>query len=315
MKKKILIATRKSSLALWQANYVKARLLEAFPDLQIDLLAMLTTADKMSEIPLNKLGGKGLFVKELEKALLEHKADLAVHSVKDMPFELPAGLVLTATMKREDPRDVLVSTYDSLAAMPAGATVGTSSLRRRAQVLAIRPDLTVKPLRGNVETRLAKLDAGEFEGIILAAAGLKRLNLIDRIKYYFPVDEIIPAVGQGALGIECREEDDELKEMLNFLNDKNTHYCIKAERSFNAKLGGSCQFPIAGHAILQNEGLTLTGVVGDLNGTQLLKTQSSSDYLKAEEIGLEAAENLLAQGAEEILQQALIESRLNDTNE
>lgn len=309
MIRSIQIATRKSPLAWWQAKHVKTELQAHYPDLEIELKGMLTTADKLFATALNKIGGKGLFVKELEQAILDHEADLAVHSIKDMPAQLPDGLVLAAILPREEPRDVLVSKHwQTLTQLPLAATVGTSSLRRSAQVLAMRPDLKIKPLRGNVGTRLKKLDEGEVDALILAAAGLKRLQLDNRIGSYFAIEHMLPAAGQGAIGIECRSQDTYLINLINFLNHPPTRQCITAERSFNEKLGGSCQFPIAAYAVIHQKQLTLQGLVSDKRGKINLKVTHQGPYEQAREIGLAAAEKLIQQGASELLQEVLADN-------
>jgi hydroxymethylbilane synthase len=302
----IRIATRKSPLAVVQADGIRDCLIQRYPQLEVELLTMLTKADKLLATPLSKIGGKGLFVKELEKAILEHQADIAVHSIKDMPADLPDGLMLAIICKREDPRDCFVSNhYENLFALPQGATVGTSSLRRQAQVLALRSDLNIVPLRGNVGTRLDKLDKGDFDAIILAAAGLKRLNLTDRIAHYFSIDEILPAAGQGAIGIECRASDKTLLSSLSYLDNHHSRQEVLAERAMTAPLGGSCQFPIAAYASCHEDLLTLRGLVADPSGVTLLRTQQSGPVESAAQIGLAAAQDLIAQGAKELLEQVL----------
>lgn len=303
MSREIRIATRKSALALWQAEYVKARLEAAHPDLTVSLVPMVSRGDKLLDAPLAKIGGKGLFVKELETALLENEADIAVHSMKDVPMEFPAGLGLYCICEREDPRDAFVSnTYDSLDALPAGAVVGTSSLRRQAQLLARRPDLKIQFLRGNVNTRLAKLDAGEYDAIILAAAGLIRLGFGERIRSSIGVDESLPAGGQGAVGIECRSADSEVHQLLACLNDSATATRVTAERALNKRLNGGCQVPIACYAVLEGEQLWLRGLVGQPDGSLLLRAEGRAPAADAEALGVRVAEDLLAQGAERILQ-------------
>ncbi len=303
MSREIRIATRKSALALWQAEYVKARLEAAHPDLTVSLVPMVSRGDKLLDAPLAKIGGKGLFVKELETALLENEADIAVHSMKDVPMEFPAGLGLYCICEREDPRDAFVSnTYDSLDALPAGAVVGTSSLRRQAQLLAHRPDLKIQFLRGNVNTRLAKLDAGEYDAIILAAAGLIRLGFGERIRSSIGVDESLPAGGQGAVGIECRSADSEVHQLLACLNDSATATRVTAERALNKRLNGGCQVPIACYAVLEGEQLWLRGLVGQPDGSLLLRAEGRAPAADAEALGVRVAEDLLAQGAERILQ-------------
>ena len=302
MPREIRIATRKSALALWQAEHVKARLEAAHPGLQVSLVPMVSKGDKLLDAPLAKIGGKGLFVKELETALLEDQADIAVHSMKDVPMDFPAGLGLFCICEREDPRDAFVSnTFESLDALPAGTVVGTSSLRRQAQLLARRPDLKIHFLRGNVNTRLAKLDAGEYDAIILAAAGLIRLGFEARIRASISAEHSLPAGGQGAVGIECRVGDAELQQLLMPLNHTETALRVTAERAMNKRLNGGCQVPIACYAILEGEQLWLRGLVGEPDGSRLLRAEQRGSAEDAERLGIEVAEALLAQGAGEIL--------------
>ncbi|YCH21550.1 hydroxymethylbilane synthase [Pseudomonas sp. D1-3] len=302
MPREIRIATRKSALALWQAEHVKARLETAHPGLQVSLVPMVSKGDKLLDAPLAKIGGKGLFVKELETALLEDQADIAVHSMKDVPMDFPEGLGLFCICEREDPRDAFVAnTYDSLDALPAGSVVGTSSLRRQAQLLARRPDLKIHFLRGNVNTRLAKLDAGEYDAIILAAAGLIRLGFEARIRAAITVEHSLPAGGQGAVGIECRVADTELQQLLAPLNHIETALRVTAERAMNKRLNGGCQVPIASYAILEGEQLWLRGLVGEPDGSRLLRAEQRGSAADAERLGMEVAEALLAQGAGDIL--------------
>ena len=300
--REIRIATRKSALALWQAEYVKARLEQAHPGLLVTLVPMVSRGDKLLDAPLAKIGGKGLFVKELETALLDNEADIAVHSMKDVPMDFPEGLGLYCICEREDPRDAFVSnTFDSLEALPAGSIVGTSSLRRQAQLLARRPDLKIHFLRGNVNTRLAKLDAGEYDAIILAAAGLIRLGFEARIRASISAEHSLPAGGQGAVGIECRVGDAELQQLLAPLNHTETALRVTAERAMNKHLNGGCQVPIACYAILEGEQLWLRGLVGEPDGSRLLRAEQRGSAEDAERLGIEVAEALLAQGAGEIL--------------
>ena len=300
MSREIRIATRKSALALWQAEYVKARLEQAHPGLKVSLVPMVSRGDKLLDAPLAKIGGKGLFVKELETALLENEADIAVHSMKDVPMDFPAGLGLFCICEREDPRDAFVSnTYDSLDALPPGSVVGTSSLRRQAQLLARRPDLKIHFLRGNVNTRLAKLDAGEYDAIILAAAGLIRLGFEARIRASISVDDSLPAGGQGAVGIECRTADAEIHALLAPLHHAETAARVTAERALNKRLNGGCQVPIACYALREGEQLWLRGLVGQPDGGLLLRAEGRGS--DAEALGVQVAEQLLAQGAEAIL--------------
>ncbi len=302
MSREIRIATRKSALALWQAEYVKARLEASHPGLKVSLVPMVSRGDKLLDAPLAKIGGKGLFVKELETALLENEADIAVHSMKDVPMEFPEGLGLYCICEREDPRDAFVSNrFDSLDALPPGSVVGTSSLRRQAQLLARRPDLKIQFLRGNVNTRLAKLDAGEYDAIILAAAGLIRLGFGERIRSSIGVDESLPAGGQGAVGIECRTGDSEVHALLACLNHAPTATRVVAERALNKRLNGGCQVPIACYAVLEGEQLWLRGLVGQPDGTLLLRAEGRAPAAEAEALGVQVAEELLGQGAEQIL--------------
>uniref|UniRef100_A4XNY8 Porphobilinogen deaminase n=2 Tax=Ectopseudomonas TaxID=3236654 RepID=A4XNY8_ECTM1 len=302
MPREIRIATRKSALALWQAEYVKARLEQAHPGLLVSLVPMVSRGDKLLDAPLAKIGGKGLFVKELETALLENEADIAVHSMKDVPMDFPEGLGLYCICEREDPRDAFVSnTYDSLDALPAGSVVGTSSLRRQAQLLARRPDLKIQFLRGNVNTRLAKLDAGEYDAIILAAAGLIRLGFQDRIRSSISAEDSLPAGGQGAVGIECRSADAEIHALLAPLHHRETALRVTAERALNKRLNGGCQVPIACYALLENDQLWLRGLVGQPDGGLLLRAEHRAASSDAEALGVRVAEALLAQGAEAIL--------------
>ncbi len=303
MPREIRIATRKSALALWQAEHVKARLELAHPGLKVSLVPMVSRGDKLLDAPLAKIGGKGLFVKELETALLENQADIAVHSMKDVPMDFPLGLGLYCICEREDPRDAFVSnTHESLAALPPGSLVGTSSLRRQAQLLARRPDLQIRFLRGNVNTRLAKLDAGEYDAIILAAAGLIRLGFADRIRAAIGVEDSLPAGGQGAVGIECRTADSEIHALLAPLHHADTAQRVLAERALNKRLNGGCQVPIACYAVLEGGQLWLRGLVGQPDGGQLLRAEGRAPAAEAERLGVEVAEALLSQGAAGILQ-------------
>lgn len=298
----VRIATRKSPLALWQAEYVRDRLIAAHPGLNVELVKMSTQGDKILDSPLAKIGGKGLFVKELEDGLLSGRADIAVHSMKDVPVELPAGLHLPVICEREDPRDAFVSNrYSSLDALPHGARVGTSSLRRQCQIMARRPDLVISSLRGNVNTRLAKLDAGDFDAIILAAAGLKRLGFERRITAYLDTDVSLPAIGQGAVGIECRRDDPRINGLLAVLDDPDTHTRVAAERAMNHRLEGGCQVPIAGHATLDGETLHLRGLVGAPDGSKVIRGDIRGPRGEAERLGIALADDLLARGAAAIL--------------
>jgi hydroxymethylbilane synthase len=300
--KKLRIATRKSLLALWQANYVKARLEHFHPGLTVELVPMSSRGDVLLDVPLAKVGGKGLFVKELEQAMLNDEADIAVHSMKDVPMEFPQGLGLAVICEREDPRDAWVSnTYDAIDDLPAGAVVGTSSLRRQSQILAARPDLQVKFLRGNVQTRLAKLDDADYDGIILASAGLLRLELEERIRGYIEPEQCLPAGGQGAVGIECRTADSAVIELLKPLNHQITAEAVLAERALNRRLEGGCQVPIACYAIHQEDQLWLRGLVAEPDGSRVLRGDIRGPASAGERMGIELAERLLADGADEIL--------------
>jgi hydroxymethylbilane synthase len=306
MRMTVRIATRKSPLAIWQANYVKKRLLLLHPDLTVEVMGMLTTADKMIATPLHQIGGKGFFVKELEKAILEHQADIAVHSIKDMPSELPDGLELAAILPREDPYDVFVSNkYLTIFDLPQGGLLGTSSLRRKTQALAMRQDLNIKSLRGNVGSRLKKLDQEKFDAIILACAGLKRLGLEHRIKSNFNLNQMLPAAGQGAIGVECRYKDERVLNLLSPLNDQNTWDAVTAERIVSERLGGGCQFPIACYASIHHENLSLQALVSNFDGSKILRTTQQGSRHLFKEVALSAANDLITQGALELLQQKL----------
>lgn len=299
---KIRIATRHSPLAMWQANFIKSELLKHHPDLIVELLPMKTKGDKILDTPLAKVGGKGLFVKELEVAILEGRADIAVHSIKDVPVDFPEGLGLTTICEREDPRDAFVSNhYQQLDKLPEGAVVGTSSLRRQCQILALRPDIIIKNLRGNVNTRLRKLDEGEYDAIILAAAGLIRLKMQNRITSLIEPEVSLPAVGQGAVGIECRLDDEQTITLLKPLEDAKTRIRVTAERAMNLKLQGGCQVPIGSFATLENEQLFLRGLVGSVDGKEIIRKEITGHQNDAQQLGVSLAEQLLACGAEEIL--------------
>lgn len=304
MTRLIRIATRKSPLALWQAEHIKARLESLDTRLTIELLPMTTEGDRLLGMPLAAVGGKGLFVKELEQALLDKRADLAVHSMKDVPVAFPPGLILAAICEREDPRDALVSNdYHSLAEVPAGAIIGTASLRRQSLVRHLRPDLEVVTLRGNVNTRLRRLDEGEFAAILLAVAGITRLGMPERIKSYLDPGIFIPAVGQGALGIECREADTDLIKLLQQISHPATQLCVTAERAMNKTLEGGCQVPIAGHAVIRDQTLLLKGLVGKPDGRLLLVDTAEGPATNPAAIGEALAAKLLQQGADKILQE------------
>ena len=303
LEKTLKIATRQSPLALWQANYVKDRLQQQYPDLTVELVPMVTKGDVILDSPLAKIGGKGLFVKELENALLNKEADIAVHSMKDVPMQFPEGLGLAVICQREDPRDAFVShSYRTFTELPQGAVVGTSSLRRQCQLKALRPDLDIRSLRGNVGTRLSKLDNGDYDAIILASAGLIRLGLADRIASFIDVEQSLPAAGQGAVGIECRTDDVQVHTLLAPLADAETTYCVRAERAMNNHLQGGCQVPIGGYAVLQQGQLYLRALVGDIDGSRIIRAEGKSAVENAEVLGVKIAEQLLAQGADKILQ-------------
>ncbi len=308
MSRTLRIATRQSLLALWQAEYVKARLESLHADLSVELVTMVTKGDKILDTPLAKIGGKGLFVKELESAMLEGRADIAVHSMKDVPMEFPEGLSLAVICERENPTDAFVSnTYAHLENLPAGAVVGTSSLRREVQLRERRPDLVIKSLRGNVQTRLGKLDAGEYDAIILASAGLIRLNLDERIRYRIPAEESLPAGGQGAVGIECRMDDSETLALLAPLNHEPTATRVLAERALNRRLEGGCQVPIGCYAELQGDQVWLRGLVGRPDGTKVLRDEITGPASDAEALGIQLADRLLAAGADTILAEVYAE--------
>jgi hydroxymethylbilane synthase len=298
----IRIATRKSPLAMWQAEHVSALLTKLHPGLEIEIVGMTTKGDKILDAPLAKVGGKGLFVKELEQGMLEGVADIAVHSMKDVPVDFPEGLHLAVIMDREDPRDAFVSNrYDDLDSLPQGSCVGTSSLRRQCQLADRRPDLRIEPLRGNVNTRLAKLDAGEYDAIILAAAGLMRLGFESRIRGRIAPQDSLPAIGQGAIGIECRSADPRTNDLIAPLHHRDTADRVLAERAMNARLHGGCQVPIAGHALIEGDRLVLKGLVGTPDGSRILRAESEGPRADWEAIGTRVADDLLAQGADEIL--------------
>lgn len=300
--KTLRIATRESALALWQAEYVKAELERFHPGLNVELRPMTSRGDKILDVPLAKVGGKGLFVKELEASMLAGESDIAVHSMKDVPMEFPEGLGLAVVCPREDPRDAFVSNkFDSIESLPQGAVVGTSSLRRQCQISSLRPDLEIRFLRGNVNTRLAKLDAGEYDAIILAAAGLLRLEMADRIKEFIAPEVSLPAGGQGAVGIECRTDDIETIELLTPLHDQITSVRVTAERAMNRRLEGGCQVPIGCYAELDGEELWLRGLVGRPDGTVILSDEVKGPAAQASQLGIDLAERLLTAGAGEIL--------------
>ncbi|MCU7850595.1 MAG: hydroxymethylbilane synthase [Candidatus Thiodiazotropha sp. (ex Monitilora ramsayi)] len=302
MSQTIRIATRKSPLAMWQAEHVAAELKKAHPGIEVELLGMTTQGDKILDTPLAKIGGKGLFIKELEQGLMSGDADIAVHSMKDVPVELPEGLHLPVIMQREDPRDAFVSNnYKDLDELPQGACVGTSSLRRQSQLAERRPDLKIKSLRGNVNTRLRKLDEGEYDAIILAAAGLKRLGFEARITALIGPEQSLPAIGQGAVGIECRADDAQTNALISPLHHGDTAVCVQAERAMNQRLNGGCQVPIAGYAMLESGNLWLRGLVGEPDGSDIIRGEVEGATEEAEAMGIGLAERLLEWGADEIL--------------
>ncbi|BAU47083.1 porphobilinogen deaminase [Sulfurifustis variabilis] len=302
--KTLRIGTRKSALALWQAEYVRDRLQRLHPGLAVELVKITTEGDRILDRPLATVGGKGLFIKELEQALFERRVDLAVHSMKDLTVTLPAGLHIAAVCERADPRDAFVSArHARVDLLPPGARVGTSSLRRQCQLRARWPHLAVVNLRGNVNTRLAKLDAGGYDAVILAAAGLKRLGFGERIRSFLSTEESLPAVGQGAICIECREDDAETNRLLAGLEHEQTRVCVSAERAFNAHLEGGCQVPIGGYAELADGELRLRGLVGDPDGSRIVRGEMRGPASEAERLGAALAHDLLARGARTILDQ------------
>lgn len=304
MRKEIRIGTRASALALWQAEWVKSELEKKYPGMAVLLTKIKTTGDKILDVPLAKVGGKGLFVKEIEEAMLRGEIDIAVHSMKDVPTFFPAGLHLGAITKREDPRDALLSRNSvAFKNLPKGAKVGTSSLRRQAQLMNIRPDFVIEQLRGNVDTRLRKLKEGLYDAIILAAAGVKRLGLSDNVTEYIEPEISLPAIGQGALGIECREDDRELNDMIAFFNHPDTRVCVTAERALLRRLEGGCQVPIACYGRIMDGKLSLAGLVGSVDGKKIIKDNIEGEQKDAERLGVELAEKLLRQGADAILRE------------
>jgi len=307
--KRIIIGTRGSKLAVWQAEWIKSRIEEMNSGVEVLLNRIKTTGDKILDVPLAQVGGKGLFVKEIEEALLKHEADIAVHSMKDVPTEFPDGLHLAAICEREDPRDAFLSRIQNggfsiqfFKDLPRGATIGTSSLRRSCQLLNIRPDIKIAQLRGNLDTRLRKLDEGMFHAVILAAAGIKRLGLEKRIAEILSFEISLPAIGQGAIGIECRDDDEYINRLIAPMNHMETSICVKAERAFLKKLEGGCQVPIAAHAKFVSQSLiVLDGLVGSISGEKLIKAHGTGSPADAEVLGIKVAEDILEQGAKEIL--------------
>ena len=304
MRKQIRIGTRSSALALWQAEWVKSELEKRYPGMIVSLTKIKTTGDKILDVPLAQVGGKGLFVKEIEEAMLSDEIDIAVHSMKDVPTLFPDGLHLGAITKREDPRDALLSNRGlSFNALPNGAKIGTSSLRRQAQLLHARPDFAIHQLRGNVDTRIRKLKEGHFDAIILAAAGVRRLGLAEHVTEYLDPEISLPAIGQGALGIECRVDDRELNDLISFFNHQDTRTCVIGERALLRRLEGGCQVPIACHGRMQSGTLLLIGLVGSVDGKRIIKDSLEGAPEKAEKLGKTLAEKLLSQGADVILRE------------
>ena len=304
--KKIRIVTRNSPLALWQAKFVKQELIQAHNDIDIELIGMKTEGDRFLDSSLVNIGGKGLFVKELEEALLRNDADIAVHSMKDVVVDLPENLILHTILKREDSRDVLISNrHKQITALTDNTIIGTSSLRRQSQLKNLYPNVVLKDLRGNVGTRLHKLDDGEFDAIVLAAAGVIRLGMSDRITEFFPDSHLLPAIGQGAIGIECRADDSITQELISLLNHEETSICVLAERAFSRRLQGGCQLPIAAYAFIEDREIILKGLVAELDGSKIIKSKSSGGINDYENIGISLADSLLNRGADEILKKYL----------
>ena len=306
MSDSIIIATRESPLALWQAEHVQALLRERYPEKDVKLLGMTTKGDQILDKTLSKIGGKGLFVKELEVAMQEGSAHLAVHSLKDVPMELPEGFVLAAVSSREDPRDAFVSPrYETLESMPAGSVVGTASLRRELMLRSKFPHLVVKPVRGNVGTRLRKLDSGEYDALIMASAGLKRLGLEERIREIISDEISLPSPGQGALGLECLADDEKTQEAVAFINDEQTRACCLAERAVSRALGGSCQVPLAAYATIADSTMRLRALIGDHTTGELVATEQTGPWTEYERLASEAVEALLKQGARRYIEKLL----------
>ena len=304
--KTLKIATRKSPLALWQAEHVKKQLLQVHSDLSVELVSMQTEGDRFLDAPLIAVGGKGLFIKELEQALLEGRADIAVHSMKDVTIDLPDELILPVIMKREDTRDVFISnTYKQIEDLPDAAVLGTSSLRRQSQVKALHPGIVLKDLRGNVGTRLGKLDAGEYDAILLAAAGIIRLGLGERITQLIPPSILLPAIGQGAIGIECRAGDDAVHDLIAPLNDPDTSLCVQTERAFSRRLFGGCQLPIAAQASIVGDQVELVGLIAKEDGSEVIKSDQKGNIADSDHIGTSLAETLLARGGDKILEELM----------
>ncbi|WP_455024330.1 hydroxymethylbilane synthase [Neisseria elongata] len=308
--KKLVIASRESMLAMWQAEHIKGRLKALYPDCEVEILGMTTRGDQILDRTLSKIGGKGLFIKELEQALQDGRADLAVHSIKDVPMELPEGFALAAIGERASPFDAFVSNqYARLEEMPAGSIVGTSSLRREAQLRAKFPHLTIKPLRGNVQTRLSKLDNGDYDAVILAAAGLQRLGLDGRIREILSPADSLPAAGQGALGIEIAARRTDLADILRPLNHEETAACVTAERALARALGGSCQVPLAAYCVMEDGLLTLNGLVGHPDGSVIIEASAQAPAAYADALGRAVAKRLADDGAEELIAAVLAEQQ------
>ena len=304
MRKEIRIGTRASALALWQAEWVKSELEKKYPGMTVSLTKIKTTGDKILDVPLAKVGGKGLFVKEIEEAMLRNEIDIAVHSMKDVPTFFPDGLHLGAITKREDARDALLSRNKvKFKDLPKGAKVGTSSLRRQTQLMSVRPDFVIEQLRGNVDTRLRKLKEGQYDAIILAAAGVKRLGLAENVTEYIDAEVSVPAIGQGALGIECRVDDRELNDLIAFFNHAESRVCVTGERALLRRLEGGCQVPIACYGQIKNGQLSLVGLVGSVDGKRIIKNSIEGPQAEAERLGVELAEMLLKRGADVILRE------------
>ena len=304
MRKEIRIGTRASALALWQAEWVKSELEKKYPGMTVSLTKIKTTGDKILDVPLAQVGGKGLFVKEIEEAMLANEIDIAVHSMKDVPTMFPDGLHLSCITKREDARDALLTRNNmKFKDLPQGATIGTSSLRRQAQLMSVRPDFKIQQLRGNVDTRLRKLKEGQFDAIILAAAGVRRLGLAENVSEYLDPAISLPAIGQGALGIECRVDDRELNDLIAFFNHQDTRTCVTGERALLRRLEGGCQVPIACYGQMVNGKLHLTGLVGSVDGKRIIKDTIEGEAGKAEKLGVTLAEKLLSKGADVILRE------------
>ena len=299
--KAMRIGTRASQLALWQANWVKSELEKRYPGMEVTLVKIKTIGDKILDVPLAQVGGKGLFVKEIEEAMLRGEIDIAVHSMKDVPTEFPEGLGLHCITEREDPRDAVISRGVKFADLPQGARIGTSALRRQAQLLKLRPDLRMVIIRGNVETRISKLETEKLDAVILAAAGLKRLGFTDQVAEYLPIDISIPAIGQGALGIECRLDNEAIKETIAFFNHPDTAHAVRAERALLWRCEGGCQVPIAAHGVVNGDELTLTGFVASVDGSRSVKASITGPAGEGEKLGIALAEQLLKDGAHEIL--------------